>query len=87
MIQRFGGKVAEELDVQTDYLVLGAEPAPPVKPKEEAPQPVWETYREQLKVYERYLNIKKMAEDLNVPILNTNRFLDFVGFVPITASR
>ena len=87
LIKRFGGKVTDELDVQTDYLVLGTEPDPPQKPKEEAPQPVWKTYRDQLKVYNRYQRISELARDINVPVLNTNRFLAFVGFTPTTVSR
>jgi NAD-dependent DNA ligase len=80
LIKRFGGKVSDELSVQTDFLVLGEEPARPSKPDEGA-QDQGE-YQRQLKEYLRYQNIKDEARRLGVPVLNTSRFLAYTGYKP-----
>ena len=79
MVTRAGGKVAKTLDYQTDYLVLGEEPPRPPKPKDAADETAGEIYKEQMKVYDRYQTIRKMAQDMGIPILNANRFMAFIG--------
>ncbi len=80
LIKRFGGKVTDELSVQTDYLVLGTEPARPTKP-EEGTQDQGE-YQRKLREYLRYQNLKDEARRLGIPVLNTTRFLAHTGYKP-----
>ncbi len=82
LIERFGGKVDKVVSVNTDFVVMGVEPHRPPKPAEDAPAVVWDSYREQLKKYNDYINVKATAVNLRIPILNTTRFLALCGHLP-----
>jgi len=82
LIKQFGGKVDTEVSIDTDFLILGTEPSRPTQPPEGAPPQVWQAYRDQLKVYERFNETMADAQNLQVPILNTNKFLAFIGYAP-----
>lgn len=82
IIRRFGGKVLDSVTVDTDFVVMGEEPPRPPKPSEDAPPAVWQIYNEKLKQYNHYKQVKAMAVSLQIPILNTNRFLAFTGYTP-----
>ncbi|MFW6133224.1 MAG: BRCT domain-containing protein [Planctomycetota bacterium] len=79
LIERFGGKVVDEVDVNVDYAVLGQRPELPERP--ETPEEE-ERFRHIQKQIERYRTVKKQAQELDAWILNTNRFLDLVGYPP-----
>jgi NAD-dependent DNA ligase len=83
LIKRYNGKISPEVSIETDYVVMGEEPPKPPKPSESAPPQVWEIYRDQLKTYDQYQQVKTQATNLHVPILNTNRFLSLVGYRPV----
>lgn len=81
LIRQSGGKVADAVDIQTDFVVLGEVPPVPPRPADPTPQ-VERVYREQLKAIEHYKEIEKTAKDLKIPtIINTNRFLALMGYV------
>lgn len=82
LVERYGGKVATEVGVDTDFIILGSEPSPPSKPGENDPSVVWQNYRELLKVYDRYNDVKTLAKSMHIPVLNTNKFLAFIGYTP-----
>jgi hypothetical protein len=82
MIQRNGGKVADELTVRTDFLVMGDEPGRPPKPAADAPPSDQEVYDAQMKAYDEFQNAKRKAAELFIPILNANRFLALMGYTP-----
>jgi peptidoglycan hydrolase CwlO-like protein len=82
MIERFGGKVADEISISTDFVVMGDEPPRPPKPAEDAPPAVWKIYNERMKAYNYYKQVKATAVSLQIPVLNTNRFLAYSGHVP-----
>ncbi len=88
MIREAGGKIADKVTVETDFVVMGEIPSKPHEPAENAEPSSWEVYREQLKVYQRYEQVMKQAQSLSKPILNANSFLAFMGYTPIkTLSR
>jgi len=89
LIRRFGGKVGEELSIDTNFLVMGEPPMLPREPSPDAPPNVWEVYREQMKAYNRYHDIQRLARDMRIPVLNTQRFIELTGYVlpTETASR
>jgi predicted nucleic acid-binding Zn-ribbon protein len=80
LIQRSGGKVGDQVDVQTDFAVLGTEPPKPPQPSESAAEAVWAVYQAQLREYNRYQETLQAAKSMHVPILNTNRFLALIGY-------
>ena len=81
-IRRFGGRVNDEIDIQTDYVVMGTEPNKPIMPPPDAIGSVQRAYQKQLKRYKEYIDIKTTAETMRIPILNTNRFLLLTGYKP-----
>jgi len=82
MITRYGGKVTDKLDIQTDFVVLGAEPPRPTKPKEDANSAAFAIYNAQMKAYQQYRQTRELAQSLGIPIFNTSRFLAFMGYHP-----
>lgn len=82
LILRSGGTLQEEVTPDTDYLVVGLEPAPPAKPApgETAPPPSPEIEKAR-EAYRKALD----AAGKGIRILNTNRFLDLIGFNPAVA--
>ena len=85
LIKRFGGKVSDKVDIDTDFIVLGQEPTRPPKPADVAPPQVFQVYQDQMKIYEQYEQVKGTASALLIPLLNTNRFLAFIGYTPTKA--
>ena len=82
LIESFGGKVTDTVSVDTDFVVLGEEPPRPRQPAENAPPAEWRIYQEKLKKYNKVKQIQATAIALQIPILNTTRFLAFSGYVP-----
>ena len=83
LIIRFGGRITDQIDLNTDFVVLGAKPAAPPKPSETARAHDWHIYQQQLAITNRYNEVKHLAESMQIPILNTNRFLAYIGYAPI----
>lgn len=84
LIEGFGGKVEDEVTITTDFVVLGEEPERPPKPEEgaEGTTAAWQIYNDKMKKVEHYQQVKVLAGTISIPVLNTNRFLAFTGFVP-----
>ncbi len=82
LIKKFRGKIAKELNVYTDFLVLGNEPPRPPKVSQEDTETAAEVKREKMRVYQRYQNMSKKANEFQVPVLNTTRFLVMTGYDP-----
>ncbi len=82
MIQRYGAEVADRLDFDVDFLVLGA---PPELPREligsELTNPVRiKEYNAALATYNTLTDLLAQAERYTIPVLNQNRFLDLIGY-------
>jgi len=82
VIRQAGGKVADKITVQTDYVVLGVEPAKPIAPADDALEATRKAYQRQLKQYDDYVALKTQAKTMGIPILNTNRFIELTGYKP-----
>jgi len=83
LIERWGGKVEDQISVDTDFLVLGSEPQRPKKPtfeEAEANPTAMEKYEAALQGISQYDEALKKAQMLSVPIFNTDRFLYFIGY-------
>ena len=87
MIQQFGGKLGKEVAVDSDFVIMGEPPMRPAKPKEDAPPAVHRVYEEQMKIFDRYHTVQRLAQSLRVPLLNTNRFIAFMGYVPVEEAQ
>jgi hypothetical protein len=79
LITQWGGRVMDQVTVDTDFVVLGKQPT--VNPLPDSPTPLdSERYAKQQAALDKYLNIQSEAIHLSIPILNQNRFLYFVGY-------
>ena len=87
LIRRYGGKVIDQIGIDTDFIVIGGEPVRPSRPSDTARGQELQVYREQLQVYERFNRIKVDAQTMHVPILNPNKFLAFIGYAPTVTER
>jgi hypothetical protein len=79
LITQWGGNVVNDVNVNTDFVVMG------IEPKVEAAPPADDAvaiaaHQRAVAELDKYLDIRKQAMSLNVPILNQNRFLNFVGY-------
>jgi hypothetical protein len=79
VITRWGGNVTNEVNINTDFVVMGKEPkAEPILKDDDAV--VKQQKTEAQAAYDQYMNVLKQASSLNIPIMNQNRFLNFVGY-------
>jgi len=83
MVRRFGGKVVDEVSPGVDYVVLGDKPDRPTEPSQEADPTIRQAYREKMKIFEAYGRVQDEAMRLGLPIMNANRFMDMMGYMPI----
>jgi hypothetical protein len=81
LVTQWGGKLADQVNVDTDFVVLGKEPVLPNFSKEELQQPLNQDKLDKAqKELDQYQQISQTARELHIPILNQNRFLYYVGY-------
>jgi hypothetical protein len=79
LITAWGGNVVNDVNVNTDFVVMGVEPKVDAKPPADDAVAIAAYQRAQAEL-DKYLDVRKQAMSLNIPILNQNRFLNFVGY-------
>lgn len=83
LVEKWGGKVAEAVTVNTDFVILGTPPETGKKPtmeQAEASPNANAKYEESVKRLAEYKQVQNQAESLFIPILNADRFLYFIGY-------
>jgi hypothetical protein len=80
LVTQWGGKLTDQVNVNTDFVVLGAEPVIPNFSKDEIGPDAQAKIDAATKASEAYQEIRQEAKDLHIPILNQNRFLYYVGY-------
>ena len=80
LIKRSGGKITEKLTVDVDFVVMGPEPNKPAALEEDAPGPAKKAHEIRMEEYNRWQKTLDRAIALNVPKLNTKRFLTLTGY-------
>jgi hypothetical protein len=81
LITQWGGKVMDNVTVDTDFVVMGKEPeVKPLTPEQESDPIEKQRHEEEVRAAERYAEVRDRAAQLHVPILNQNRFLYYVGY-------
>jgi len=78
LITQWGGRIQNQVDVDTDFVVMGKDPELPSK-DETDPQSVLR-YNQAKQRLDGYQAVIAKAAQLSVPIMNQNRFLYFVGY-------
>ena len=81
LVTRWGGKLVDKININTDFVVLGQEPIVPVFTKEELDDPInkqkLDNKLAELKMFNDLVN---QASTLHIPVMNQNRFMYFIGY-------
>ena len=88
LIEKWGGKVTDEISIDTDFLILGTTPAIRKKPtfeQMEVDPTAMEKYEASLKRLTAYKEIQARAQALSIPVFNLERFLYFIGYKTLSA--
>jgi hypothetical protein len=79
LVTQWGGNVVSDINVNTDFVVLGKEPVIPDRPDETDPVAM-ARYVQAVAEADQYAEISAQARSYRLPILNQNRFLYMVGY-------
>ena len=78
LVTQWGGKLVNDVDVNTDFVVMGKEPVVPAADKDD---PIAQKRAQDAqKALDDYMDKRNQAIQLSIPIMNQNRFLYFVGY-------
>jgi len=83
MVKKWGGKVADNATVNTDYIILGQAPVVQRKPTSEqmeADPMAMDRYEASLRKLSHYKNVQTQAQTFSIPIFNVERLLYFIGY-------
>jgi NAD-dependent DNA ligase len=83
LIEKWGGKVANEISIETDFLVLGKPPSILIRPSVtelEMDPMATERYEASRQKRIHYQDIQRQAQALLIPVFNYERFLFFIGY-------
>jgi hypothetical protein len=83
LVEKWGGRVEDTVTVNTDFVILGAPPEVGRKPtleEIEASPNANEKYEDSVRQLAEYKQIQSQAQTLSIPVLNTDRFLYFIGY-------
>jgi hypothetical protein len=83
LVERWGGHLAEEVTINTDFVVLGVAPRPLEKPSREQVEidpMIEQRYLASVSSVEAYDDILSRANTLGVPIFNQNKFMYLIGY-------
>ena len=83
LIEKWGGRVADAVSIDTDFLLLGTAPKVRRKPtfeEMEVDPMAMEKYEASLQKLAHYKQVQTQAQALFIPIFNLERFLYFIGY-------
>ncbi len=81
LVTQWGSNVMDQVNVDTDFVVLGKEPVLPSFSTEDLTLPDnAKKLADAQAELDAYQKVKADARELHIPVLNQNRFLYFVGF-------
>jgi hypothetical protein len=83
MVERWGGKVENEISINTDFVVAGQTPKVPPKPDQaqlEIDSTLQQKYEASIETTKSYEIQLAKAGELSVPVFNQKRFLYLIGY-------
>lgn len=83
LITDWGGKITDEVTIETDYVILGKAPVVPQKPgfeELEIHPRAMEKYNQAVEKLDEYKKVREQASTLSIPVFNYERFLYFTGY-------
>jgi len=88
LIERWGGRLAAEVTINTDFVVLGTSPRPleePTRDQIELYPMLEQRYQDSLARAEEYDDVLSRANTLGVPVFNQSRFMYLIGYESLAA--
>ncbi len=81
LVSQWGAKVVDQVNIDTDFLLLGDEPLVPAFSQDDLQDPIKaRQFEEASRDLEAYNDVRSKAQSLSVPILNQTRFLYLIGY-------
>jgi len=83
LIERWGGIVIGEIDINTDFIVMGTSPRRLPEPTEEQMDVdplAQDKYEQSMELFSQYSTVLSKAKALSIPVFNTARFKNLIGF-------
>jgi hypothetical protein len=81
LIAHWGGRLQKTINVDTDFVVMGAEPTVEDFTQDQLEDPFFVRKKNDEEAdLKAYNDILSKARDLHIPVMNQNRFLYFVGY-------
>jgi len=81
LVTEWGGHVQKDIDVDTDFVVMGSEPKMDKFTADDLNDPLnRQMQQNEQAAYDAYQAVLEKAEKLGIPIMNQNRFLYFCGY-------
>jgi hypothetical protein len=83
LVEKWGGKVADSISINTDFVVLGQPPQVPQRPtleKREVDPQAMEKYDAAVQALNHYTGLKGQAQGLWIPVFTYEKFLYFIGY-------
>jgi hypothetical protein len=83
LIAKMGGRIEDNVSINTDFIILGTTPAILARPTSEQAElnpTAVERYETSKKLYEHYKQIEQDAKIFSIPIFNIDKFLFFTGY-------
>jgi len=83
LIKKWGGEVADNISIDTDFLVLGTTPTVLERPtfeQMEVDPMAMDKYEASLERLNAYNEVQTRAQVFSIPVFNAERFLYFIGY-------
>jgi hypothetical protein len=80
LVTQWGGKLIDQVNVDTDFVVLGSEPVLPTFAKDDITAENQDKLLKAQAALDKYQELLGEARALHIPVMNQNRFLYYVGF-------
>lgn len=88
LIERWGGVVQDDITIDTDFVIVGAEPVVPPRPTQDeldVDPTAFQRYENSRRRAEVYNEMLTKAGNLRVPVFNYERFLYLIGYDTLSA--
>jgi len=83
LVRRWGGRIVDEVTIETDFVVLGTRPLALPRPTTEQIEidpTIEQKYEASLEAGKRYDEVFSRAATLSVPVINQQKFLHLTGY-------
>jgi hypothetical protein len=81
LITRWGGRIADRVSMDVDFVIMGKEPSVPLYSPEELQNPLNKAKQDEAKAQlAAYNAVRDDAVGLHIPLMNQNRFLYYTGY-------